>query len=63
MLDISACFMLRSLFDHPNIISLLGVCLDNEPQFLILELMEGGDLLKYLRQARATQVSIAEIQS
>ncbi|NXP12967.1 ROS1 kinase, partial [Thinocorus orbignyianus] len=43
---------LMSKFDHPHILKLLGVCLLNEPQYLILELMEGGDLLTYLRGAR-----------
>ncbi|XP_075353451.1 proto-oncogene tyrosine-protein kinase ROS [Mycteria americana] len=43
---------LMSKFDHPHILKLLGVCLFNEPQYLILELMEGGDLLSYLRGAR-----------
>uniref|UniRef100_A0A8C5QLE1 receptor protein-tyrosine kinase n=1 Tax=Leptobrachium leishanense TaxID=445787 RepID=A0A8C5QLE1_9ANUR len=43
---------LMSQFDHPNILKLLGVCLFNEPQFIILELMDGGDLLEYLRGAR-----------
>ncbi|XP_064364986.1 proto-oncogene tyrosine-protein kinase ROS isoform X3 [Dromaius novaehollandiae] len=43
---------LMSKFDHPHILKLLGVCLLNEPQYLILELMEGGDLLNYLRGAR-----------
>ncbi|NXL43142.1 ROS1 kinase, partial [Podilymbus podiceps] len=43
---------LMSKFDHPHILQLLGVCLLNEPQYLILELMEGGDLLSYLRGAR-----------
>ncbi|XP_013372154.1 PREDICTED: proto-oncogene tyrosine-protein kinase ROS isoform X1 [Chinchilla lanigera] len=45
---------LMSKFDHPNILKQLGVCLLNEPQYLILELMEGGDLLTYLRKARMT---------
>ncbi|NXY01293.1 ROS1 kinase, partial [Pteruthius melanotis] len=43
---------LMSKFDHPHILKLLGVCLLNEPQYLILELMEGGDLLSYVRGAR-----------
>ncbi|KFV43193.1 Proto-oncogene tyrosine-protein kinase ROS, partial [Gavia stellata] len=43
---------LMSIFDHPHILKLLGVCMLNEPQYLILELMEGGDLLSYLRGAR-----------
>ncbi|KAL2098506.1 hypothetical protein ACEWY4_004986 [Coilia grayii] len=43
---------LMSQFAHPNILRLLGVCLLNEPQYLILELMEGGDLRSYLMDAR-----------
>uniref|UniRef100_K7FQ85 Tyrosine-protein kinase receptor n=1 Tax=Pelodiscus sinensis TaxID=13735 RepID=K7FQ85_PELSI len=43
---------LMSKFDHLHILKLLGVCLMNEPQYIILELMEGGDLLSYLRGAR-----------
>ncbi|XP_043118667.1 proto-oncogene tyrosine-protein kinase ROS isoform X2 [Puntigrus tetrazona] len=43
---------LMSQFNHPNILRLLGVCLLNEPHYLILELMEGGDLRSYLRGAR-----------
>ncbi|KAM3932703.1 proto-oncogene tyrosine-protein kinase ROS [Leptodactylus fuscus] len=43
---------LMSQFHHPNILKLLGVCLYNEPQYIILELMDGGDLLSYLRGAR-----------
>ncbi|XP_053568137.1 proto-oncogene tyrosine-protein kinase ROS [Bombina bombina] len=44
---------LMSQFNHPNILKLLGVCLLNDPQYIILELMAGGDLLSYLRGARA----------
>src|SRR6185437_12022639 len=39
-------------FVHPHILQLLGICLDNNPNFLILELMEGLDLLSYLRNNR-----------
>ena len=46
-----------SNFKHEHILRLLGVCLDNDPQFIILELMEGGDLLSYLRASRPTPVS------
>ncbi|XP_026098354.1 proto-oncogene tyrosine-protein kinase ROS isoform X1 [Carassius auratus] len=45
---------LMSQFNHPNILRSLGVCLLNEPHYLILELMEGGDLRSYLRGARPT---------
>ncbi|XP_014249043.1 proto-oncogene tyrosine-protein kinase ROS [Cimex lectularius] len=43
---------LMSNFRHAHILQLLGVCLDNDPHFIIMELMEGGDLLSYLRASR-----------
>ncbi|KAL3277022.1 hypothetical protein HHI36_012384 [Cryptolaemus montrouzieri] len=43
---------LMSHFKHEHILELLGVCLDNDPHFIIMELMEGGDLLTYLRSSR-----------
>lgn len=46
-----------SNFKHAHVLQLLGVCFDNNPNFLILELMEGGDLLSYLRSNRPTVVS------
>jgi len=46
-----------SNFKHEHILQLLGVCLDNDPQFIILELMEAGDLLSYLRASRPSAVS------
>lgn len=47
-----------SNFKHDHILGLLGVCLDNDPQFIILELMEGGDLLSFLRANRPSAVSL-----
>lgn len=46
-----------SHFKHAHILQLLGVCLDNDPNFIIMELMEGGDLLSYLRCRRPAAVS------
>ncbi|CAH0553544.1 unnamed protein product [Brassicogethes aeneus] len=43
---------LMSHFKHEHILQLLGVCLDNDPNFIIMELMQGGDLLTYLRSSR-----------
>ena len=43
-------------FKHEHILSLIAICLDNDPNFLILELMEGGDLLSYLRTSRPSPV-------
>ncbi|XP_054720908.1 proto-oncogene tyrosine-protein kinase ROS-like [Uloborus diversus] len=45
---------LMSHFKHDHILQLLGVCFDNNPNLIILELMEGGDLLSYLRSNRPT---------
>uniref|UniRef100_A0A0N4ZIK1 receptor protein-tyrosine kinase n=1 Tax=Parastrongyloides trichosuri TaxID=131310 RepID=A0A0N4ZIK1_PARTI len=44
--------ILMNNFDHRNIVKLLGVCFDNDTNFLLIELMEGGDLLKFLRDSR-----------
>ncbi|GFU65016.1 proto-oncogene tyrosine-protein kinase ROS [Trichonephila clavipes] len=43
-----------SNFKHDHILQLVGVCFDSNPNFLLLELMEGGDLLSYLRSNRPT---------
>lgn len=37
-------------FKHPNILQLVGVCLSDHVNFLVLELMEGGDLKRYLEE-------------
>ena len=37
-------------FDHPNILKLLGVCVEQEPLCMIFEYMEIGDLNNFLRQ-------------
>ena len=44
-------------FDHPHIVHLLGVCFqaDHRAQFLILELMEQGDLQNFLRRSRPSK--------
>ncbi|KFD70754.1 hypothetical protein M514_06014 [Trichuris suis] len=60
--------ILMSRFDHPNVVALRGVCFETEPHWIILELMEAGDLLKYLRSVRATdsmpsQVSLKDLLS
>lgn len=47
---------LMSNFKHPNILKLVGICLDGYDGaiYIIMELMEGGDLLSYLRLNRPT---------
>ena len=41
--------ILMNNFDHPNIVKLLGVCLNTIPELLIAEYMDCGDLLTFLR--------------
>ena len=36
-------------FDHINILRLEGICLENNPPFLVLELMEAGDLIAFFK--------------
>lgn len=46
-----------SLGDHPNVMPLLGVCMDAGPGIsLILPFMEKGSLLDYLRKERSSLV-------
>ena len=41
-------------FDHPNVLGLLGVCLDspNGVPYLVLPFMENGSLKEYLKTKR-----------
>ncbi|XP_072759722.1 proto-oncogene tyrosine-protein kinase ROS-like isoform X2 [Anoplolepis gracilipes] len=48
---------LMNRFQHEHVLRLLGVCLDKDSPLLVLELMEIGDLLKYLRENRKLQPS------
>ena len=41
-------------FDHPNVISLIGVCIDAGPApYVIMPFMGNGSLLSYLKKHRA----------
>ena len=37
---------------HPNVLTLIGVCLDAESPYIIMPLMERGSLLTYLKNDR-----------
>ena len=38
---------------HPNVMNLLGVCLDAGPTpYIVLPFMENGDLLSYIKKHR-----------
>ncbi|UJR27566.1 hypothetical protein I4U23_008847 [Adineta vaga] len=49
--------IIMNQFNHEHIIHLLGVCFqnNNQPQFLVIELMNQGDLQNYLRRSRPTK--------
>lgn len=49
---------LMSNFKHDHILRLIGVCFDFDALYIVMELMQGGDLLSFLRQSRPTAVSI-----
>ncbi|KAK1158095.1 tyrosine-protein kinase Fes/Fps [Acipenser oxyrinchus oxyrinchus] len=36
-------------YDHPNIVKLIGVCTQRQPIYIVMELVQGGDFLTYLR--------------
>uniref|UniRef100_A0A673LH54 Tyrosine-protein kinase n=1 Tax=Sinocyclocheilus rhinocerous TaxID=307959 RepID=A0A673LH54_9TELE len=36
-------------YDHPNIVKLIGVCTQKQPIYIIMELVQGGDFLTFLR--------------
>lgn len=37
-------------FEHPNIVKLIGICLDRGSTLIIMELMLGGDLTRYMKE-------------
>ncbi|XP_028969015.1 proto-oncogene tyrosine-protein kinase ROS [Galendromus occidentalis] len=43
---------LMSNFRHPHILQLLGISFDDDMSFIVMELMDGGDLLSVLRNCR-----------
>ena len=45
------------LFKHPNVMSLIGVCLDMGPvPYIVLPFMPGGDLLTHIQQKQSSLV-------
>ncbi len=41
-------------FNHPNIVKILGVCVDDMPYYLIFEYMDKGDLAQFLRASASS---------
>ncbi|NWH48350.1 FES kinase, partial [Fregata magnificens] len=36
-------------YNHPNIVRLIGVCTQKQPIYIVMELVQGGDFLSFLR--------------
>lgn len=41
-------------YDHPNIVKLIGICVQKQPIMIVMELVAGGSLLSFLRKNTAT---------
>ncbi|XP_063987562.1 tyrosine-protein kinase Fer isoform X2 [Diachasmimorpha longicaudata] len=41
-------------YDHPNIVKLIGICVQKQPIMIVMELVAGGSLLTYLRKNAST---------
>ena len=47
--------------NHPNVLPLLGVCLDGGPApFIVMPFMANGSLLSYLRKNRNTYLLLTQ---
>ena len=41
-------------FDHPNVLSMIGLCLDAGPSpYIVLPFMENGSLLSYVKKNKS----------
>ncbi|XP_058810715.1 tyrosine-protein kinase Fer isoform X2 [Phymastichus coffea] len=49
-------------YDHPNIVKLIGICVQKQPIMIVMELVPGGSLLMYLRQNLTTINQIQQLQ-
>lgn len=36
-------------YNHPNVVQLIGICVHKQPVMIVMELVQGGSLLNYLR--------------
>ena len=42
-------------FNHPNVLTLIGVCLDGGPApYIVMPFMTGGSLLSHLKENRSS---------
>lgn len=49
--------------DHPNVISMIGICLDAGPSpYIVLPFMENGSLLSYVKKNRCSLLTSHETE-
>lgn len=48
-------------YDHPNIVKLIGICVQKQPIMIVMELVSGGSLLSFLR-SRASPGQLSKLQ-
>ena len=50
-------------FNHPNILSLIGVCIDvGEAPYIVMPFMSNGSLLTFLRKERSNLTIVKEAE-
>ncbi|CAH1707420.1 unnamed protein product [Aphis gossypii] len=49
-------------YDHPNVVKLIGICVQKQPIMIVMELVAGGSLLSYLRNNSKT-LSVIQLVS
>ncbi|XP_067412173.1 tyrosine-protein kinase Fes/Fps isoform X2 [Emydura macquarii macquarii] len=47
-------------YSHPNIVRLIGVCTQKQPIYIVMELVQGGDFLSFLR-SEGQQLKVKEL--
>nr|XP_033776357.1 tyrosine-protein kinase Fes/Fps [Geotrypetes seraphini] len=47
-------------YSHPNIVKLIGVCTQKQPIYIVMELVQGGDFLTFLRN-EGSQMKVKEL--
>uniref|UniRef100_A0A8C4Y1I0 Tyrosine-protein kinase n=1 Tax=Gopherus evgoodei TaxID=1825980 RepID=A0A8C4Y1I0_9SAUR len=47
-------------YSHPNIVKLIGICTQKQPIYIVMELVQGGDFLTFLR-SEGQQLKVKEL--
>ena len=52
---------LMASFDHPNVVRIIGVCIEEQPHMLVMEFLSKGDLVHFLHDKRDARLSVEEV--